>query len=473
MHMGELADFLIQHDENFRKGRLPALYSDFRSQKTLNPDGYRANISAWRSALSRLASQGLLAKHSSNSSLFVLNVDDSLLRSLENKQYGQPLALGTVMREAVDQKELVPLQDFLKSQHNIYQRSWAGVPWSVVGWTLRQLGVVDPARGEDRLPKGKYAIMENLEAASRTFSQLMAEATSRFERTFTANQFEKDVATQLFQNQRLSDVDVDVFLKFLSRDKQMIEYDGQTIRYKATGEQDGITEEDASIASIKELTASLKHQTELLNNRIEELAESAKNAVARKSRVAALAALKSKKIAEASLATRYATLNQLEEVASRIEQASDQVQLVKVMESSAGVLKTLNAQVGGADRVDGVMDHLREQMANTDEVAAILAESAGAPVDEGEIDEELEAMEREETEAREKEQREQDEARNREEQAREAAEAQKKLDELPDVPAESQPEREKEQTPTTETGIASLSVNDSPQRQKEEPMTSM
>ena len=253
----------------------------------------------------------------------------------------------------------------------------------------------------------------------------------------------------------------------------MIEYDGQTIRIKGAGEQGGITEEDAAIASLKELTESLKHQTNLLSTRIDELALAAKEAVTRKNRVAALAALKSKKIAETSLSTRYATLNQLEEVAAKIEQAADNVALVKVMESSSGVLKNLNTQVGSVDKVDSVMETLRAEMSATDEVGAILAESTGAAVDEGEIDDELEAMELQEREkeAEELRKKEEMERQVREAQeAKEAAEAQKRLDELPPVPSEAEPVADKAQTPTSETGIADLSMKEQPQADREEPL---
>lgn len=444
------------------RARLPALYSDFRPQRTLNPDGYRANTSAWRTALARLASRGLLG---AGSGVFVLELDDALLRALESRHFGQPLALGTAVREAVAAKGLVPLPVFAKAPHSVYQASWGDVPWSVMGWALRQLGVVDPSRGEDKLPKGRYVIMENMEAAAKTLGDRVAERTSRFDRIFTKAQFQTAFASGLVGNQRLSETDMDVLLQFLARDKGMIEYDGQTIRLKGSGEQGGITEEDEAIASIKELIANLKHQTDLLNTRIDELNQAAQAAVSRKNRVAALAALKSKKLTEASLTTRYATLNQLEEVASRIEQAADQVQLVKVMESSTGVLQTLNAQAGGADRVDGVMDRLRAQMADTDEVAAILAEGAGAAVDEGEIDDELEAMEAQE---RSKED-EKGQAERREEEAKQAAEAQRKLDALPQVPGEAEPERQKEQAPSLEAAIGKLSIEE-PRR--EEPLKS-
>ncbi|KAL7951118.1 Snf7 domain-containing protein [Trichoderma barbatum] len=449
--MGELADYLVEHDPNFRKTRLPALYSDFRSQKTLNPDGYRANISAWLLALARLASDGLLTRQGSKSSALVFDLDESLRRSLSSKQFGQPLALGTVINEALAQKDLIPLQSFLQSNQNIYQQSWSQVPWNVMGWALRQLGVTDPARGEDKIPKGNYVVMKNVETASRELGELIAEKAPRYDRVFTRAQFQALFASVLATEQRLSDTDTDVLLKFLARDKDMIDYDGHTVCIRGSGEARGITEEDSSIASIKELAGKLEHQIDFLNSRIGELDQEAKNAVLRKNRVAALAALKSKKRAESSLSTRYATLNQLEEVATKLQQASDHVQLVRVMESSASALKSLNAQIGSVDKVESTMDRLREQMSATDELSAILAEPTGMIVNEEEIDEELEAMEKEQK-------KEEEEKQRRKEEAREAAKAIKAMDELPGVPIGDAPERIGARSPTAETGIARLAL---------------
>ncbi|KAF5268209.1 hypothetical protein AU210_011634 [Fusarium oxysporum f. sp. radicis-cucumerinum] len=456
--MGELADYLINNDPSFSRSRLAARYSDFRSQRTLNPDGYQANISAWRQALSDLVAKGKISHRGSSPDHFVLKLDDSLLRSLEHKEFGQPLALGTVVREATAGRDFIPLQDFEKSQQSIYQRSWAGLPWSVMSWTLRQLGVVDPARGDDKLPTGQYVIVKNMEAAAKELGDLMAEKVSRFDRVFSRAQFQKAFSAALVKGQHLTDSDLDVLLKFLSRDKEVIEYDGKTIRIKGSGEQSGITKEDAAIASLKELTESLKHQADLLNTRIDELSQTAKDAVTKKNRVAALAALKSKKIAETSLATRYATLNQLEEVSAKLEQAADNVQLVNVMEASSGALASLNAQVGGAERIDAVMDRLREQSSATDEVSAILAESTGEVIDETALDDELEAMEAQEREKEEEKTKSKEAEEQKARDEREAAEAQKKLDELPDVPADGEEIRQKEQTPTSETGIANLAI---------------
>jgi charged multivesicular body protein 7 len=75
------------------------------------------------------------------------------------------------------------------------------------------------------------------------------------------------------------------------------------------------------------------------------------------------------------------------------------------MEASAGVLKLLNKEVGGVENVDNVVERLQEGMGKV-EVGKVLEEPLvpGAVVDEGEIDDELGAMEQEERREREEKQ---------------------------------------------------------------------
>lgn len=98
---------------------------------------------------------------------------------------------------------------------------------------------------------------------------------------------------------------------------------------------------------------------------------------------------------------------------SRIEQAVGQVEIVKVMDASAGILRSLNKEIGGVEHVENVVERLQEEMGKVDEVGKVLEEplSAGAAVDEGEIDDELEAMENENR--REREEREAEATRQR------------------------------------------------------------
>ncbi len=452
------------------RARLPALYSDFRRLRTLNPDGYAANVSAWRRALASIVRSGLAPSRTSTPNLLILSADDQLLRALESQQYGRPLALGAVVREAALEKDLIPLSDFLRSKESIYHSSWASLPWNVVSWGLRQLGLTGPV-ADDKLPGGQFVVLENVEAASRAFSEKTADASSRFERTWSTAHFKKTFAEFIPTTQRLSNADLDVLIKFMSRDKGLILYDGHTVKVKVPGEEaTTITSEDQAISQLKELTEYLSHQTEILNRRIEELTKSAKDAVVKKNRVAALAALKSKKLAESSLQKRFATLSQLEEVAAKIEQASDNVQLVKVMATSTDALRSLGEQVGGVEKVEDVVDRLREQMSAVDEVSSILAESAPA-VDEGEIDHELAALEAEEKKKEEEirlAMAEEDRKRKEAEMQQEAEEVRRRLDAIEAVkPPGGEPAKGQVQQKTAEAtegeameGMRKLSLQD-------------
>jgi charged multivesicular body protein 7 len=378
------------------RARLPALYSDFTSQRTLNPDGYAANVAAWKHGLASAVLAGRVPSRSANPSHFALELDETLLRALETKQLGQPLALGAVLAEAVANGEMMPRKQFLASRESIFHKSWSGLGWSAVQWGLRQTGLVGGPG--NTMPRGQFVVLANLEDGAKAFDAAARDrgASSRFDRTFSLSHFRRAFERSLLpgNDQKLSDDDFELLTRFLSRDKGVLATDGHTVvRIRDSPAEDAtITDEDRAVASLKALMEDLTRQTETLGQRIEALQASAQEAVRRKNTVAARAALKSRRLAEANLAKRFATLGQLEEVAAKIEQAADNVQFVSVMESSADALRGLNAKVGGLERVDAVLDNLREQMGEADEVGNVIAEGAGPVIDEAEVDDEFEAL---------------------------------------------------------------------------------
>jgi charged multivesicular body protein 7 len=410
-------------DEQTR-ARLPSLYSDFRHLLTTNPDGYTANLSAWRKGLSSAAIAGVLP------SLLTLSISPSLLQDLETKEWGRPLSLGTVVKEAEARREWMTLAEFEGRQESIYARSWPKIPGplQVLGWGLRQIGLL----GDDaKLVSGTLVLVENLEAAGQgVMKRFEGGLKGRVERIYSTAEFKEKFGDVL--GKEMSDSDLVVLLRFLSRDKGVLVYDGSTIKFKATNETTmiSISQEDATIASLKTLIKDLEIQTSVLEKRIDELNVTAKEAVARKNKVSALAALRSKKLAETTLIKRHATLTRLEEVFSKIEQAADQVELVRVMEGSTKVLSGMNKEVGDVERVDDVVDQLREQMSSVDEVGNVVNEigQAGA-VDEGEVDDELEAMEKVERDKVEEKER----LAREEREKKQAEETKKRLDALAKV----------------------------------------
>lgn len=65
---------------------------------------------------------------------------------------------------------MISFQYFLNAKYSIYSRSWIPTPWQVIQWSLRQLGVLQPAgaAGTDRFAVGQFVVVENVEVSSFT-----------------------------------------------------------------------------------------------------------------------------------------------------------------------------------------------------------------------------------------------------------------------------------------------------------------
>lgn len=331
----------------------------------------------------------------------LLRTSDELLGALRSSRYGKPTGLGAVIDEAVKKGKMVDLDTFMRTESSIYEKSWVPSLSTIIKWSLRQAGLWNNGSYDNlgRLKIASLVLIEGLERLTQELSARQAETGQ----AITDRVMSRDMFSQLLMETEiggLSQKELDILLRFLSRDKQMLSYDSETVKFKARSgaKCEPISEEDANIASMKALIASLTSQVSSLERKISDLQSTAQAAVQSKNRHAALSAIRSRKLAEKNLEQRTNTLNQLEEVFSKIEQAVDQVQVMQVMQASAETLRSLNQRVGGADKVDAIMDDLREQMGQADEVGQIMQEplDGKAVMDDAEIDDELEALEKDE-----------------------------------------------------------------------------
>ncbi|KAK5505111.1 hypothetical protein LTR21_009556 [Exophiala xenobiotica] len=456
--MPTLLDWLVENEPSFRRTRLPSLYSDLSVQRTTNPEGYAANVTAWTSALTRASLAGQLPLQQR----LILQTSDDLLNALASPQYGRPSGLGCVLDDAVRTGKMVDLHDFVDSEKSIYNKSWIPSPWSILHWSLRKAGLVWAGGSYDvngHLRHGSSLVLVSAleEVYNRYATTLQKDhsTTSLTDRIMSREQFVTEVGeliqglstgttTTTTTTTIIAEQDAKVLLRYLSRDKQALSYDDTTIKLKAAGAAtpDPITQEDRSIASLKTLIANLSSQISSLTTKIATLQATAHTSVKAGNKASALSALRSKKLAERTLESRSNTLHQLEEVYTKIEAAVDQVQVVAAMEASAGVLKTLNKKVGGVDKVEDVIETLREEMAQVDEVSGVIAEPLDGKVvlDEADVDDELESMEQEERVKREQ----AEQADKERQQAREAEVTRRRLAELEQLQLQQQAAKEKE-----------------------------
>jgi charged multivesicular body protein 7 len=243
-----------------------------------------------------------------------------------------------------------------------------------------------------------------VEVAADEILKKMKEHTSTADRILSKTDFLTRFATALNPSAPLTTNDMDILLVYLARDKQAISYSEQTIKFKPEHEPVPlpVTKEDAAIANLRDTLANINAQIPPLMEKIALADAAAREAVVAKQMVRAKAALRSKKLAEHALAQRSNVALQLEQVYTDLQQAADQVEIVEAMRAGAAALKDLNEKVGGAEGVQGVVDAVNEQMAMTEDITNIINES-DQPLDEGEIDDEFEALEKADREKREKE----------------------------------------------------------------------
>lgn len=383
-----------------------------------NPDGYHANSTAWLRALSLASKEGLLPAQTgagAQHDRFTLHTGETLVRELQTPDLGRPLALSAVVQDAVKRKQLVPLKQFLEDKTSLYAKSWVPSAWDVVSWGLRQLGVLsEQGLVSDKLVAGNFVLIANVEAAAKAvLDMIVQDCPTPTSRIFTHDLFAQHLQTAL--GTPITSTDLSVLLIHLSRDLQALTTDPTTSTLKFASPNSNtpelITQEDTTTASLRTLIATLQPQITALETRITSLDLATRSAVKTSNLHAARTALKQKKLAESTLQTRTSTLLQLEEVYAKIEQARDQVEVVRVMEAAGHALRSLNEKTGGVERVQDVMGGLRESMQDVEEIGSVIGEGSVGQVDEGEVEVELEGLERAEREARDERERGEREAR--------------------------------------------------------------
>lgn len=151
----------------------------------------------------------------------------------------------------------------------------------------------------------------------------------------------------------------------------------------------------------KNAILGLREQLDMLQKRERHLESqmAEADATARKNissnKTAAKAALRRKKLHEKTLEQTSAQITQIEQQIYSIEAANINQETLNAMKNAGKAMKEIH---GGMtiDQVDKTMDELREQQQLGEEIAnAITSAPIGEPVDEGELEDELEGLEQE------------------------------------------------------------------------------
>lgn len=323
---------------------------------------------------------------------------------------------------------MIPLQVFLQSTASIYRKpGWIPefhIPsaWEIAQWSLRQVGL----GGSSKLADGDYVFRANVEvckpkslfsfavdkdeqAESRDILKKLSttiNSSTPTSQVYSLECFKHAFTLSPSHPQGLSDTDVNVILIHLSRDLRACAVfppssinDMTIIKFSLPGSSSPpakLTEQDTALAQLLTLRLTLTGQIKTLDARLAALEVKIRSSVSGSSKSpvekeSTLGLLRMRKNLASVLSSRQGSLHQVETVLQSIDDAATQVDLVRAMQNSSSVLHDLNRQVGGVEGVDKVMDGLREEMEAVEDVNKVMAE--GNPdIDEGEIEDELEAL---------------------------------------------------------------------------------
>ena len=205
-----------------------------------------------------------------------------------------------------------------------------------------------------------------------------------------------------------------------------------------------ISTTDESLASLQLLIADMTTQQNIVVSRIMELSAKARDAVSKKNKPSAIAALRSRKNHETLYKSRSDKLVQLEGVYLKLVEAVDQAELVKMMQESTHVLRDIHKNIGGVEAVEDVVEGLRAEMDRVDDINIVISENANTSIGDEDIDSELQELEMK--------QKEEDEQKR-------SIECQKTLQSLPPTPRHQEEAKSVSADEALEDSTVSITTN--------------
>lgn len=384
----------IAQNRHFTPSRKVSLYSNFSRLEDTNPDGYEANIAAWKEVLEDSLQNGAFVDST------CIEAGPELIAGLRDAHNGTPLSLHSVIDRMVEEGTLIPLSEFRSAYPATPRRGIIARSSSIIGWAfnilLSRKSWSSRAEG-NALRKEKYVdIREVALGCQRVIDTLISSAANQGN-TALSKTFSEAQVCELLGDQ-YSQLDLECYLAYASS-KGLVQFNKEldVIKLMDAGP---ISDVDSTITKLRSQISELTKREHAIAQSIEECEQNARGAL-KTNRKVAKSFLQKKQGLEKSLDTAMGALDQLETMLQKIDSASDNRQAYEALFSSSKVLKELNNGLS-VDDVDDLRDNLSEAVADTDEVTSSLADlnieksAVDRELDNLELDKEMEQMEQEE-----------------------------------------------------------------------------
>ncbi|KAG8934572.1 hypothetical protein FRC02_009652 [Tulasnella sp. 418] len=414
MSSSQLADFLSSTIPEFKTPpppRLQSLFADVSIQKNANQEGYRSTLAWWTRLLQSVVQSG---NQPSSDDVLILHASEELPAALRWNKVGRPLGLGLIVQDLTSEGTLVPVTSFISSPASLYYqpglayRTASYIIGRPLWWALSQMSLVDGSSSltdEERWKKAKgdYVVRSLVErAAEAVISHQRSKAQlSLTNNLYSAGSFKEEFGKIAIKGSTLSQEDVKVLLRHLERDRKVIIRDKEVIKFIETEmhhRPQQITETDKGVLEMKITISRLEEQIEEIQNQITERTNKIKDFLRKGQKVMATSYLRSRKQLEEVLGKRLGSLETIQTILLKIENAANDLEIMRAYETSTNTLKTILAKPElQLENVERTLDAMSEALADHKEIddAIKLGMEDTSGVDEDELEEELKMLEEE------------------------------------------------------------------------------
>ncbi|WVF69478.1 hypothetical protein IAT40_004255 [Kwoniella sp. CBS 6097] len=375
--------------------RIRALYASTSTQRSANPTGYAANSQWWAGVIEETLRTGWI--NGEDGDRLVLKVDDGLLARFEDDQGRRPKGIGGVVENLASTAPpiLHPLQHFQTSPTPLHAP--ASLTSRFIGrplwWAVSQLNPFgssgDKVEKEEslwaRYGKGKeYVHMPLLEQSAAAFTAHISKnpILSYTASIFDLESFRDEYSQACFPTStskklpsgrhKLSSRDIEVLIKWLTRDCGVVVSDGTIIKVLEADQVPSdhpISEADRGVISVLGAQRRVEKQMLGIEAQITQSHEKAKKHLASGQKNIALSYLRSEKQLEDLLAKRVASSEQLGAVIRSIDQAKGDVEIMAAYEASTSTLRSVLSDPSlSPDRIAETTDALADAMADQEEI---------------------------------------------------------------------------------------------------------
>ncbi|KAG7192944.1 uncharacterized protein KQ657_001401 [Scheffersomyces spartinae] len=351
----------------FRQSRLSSLYSSFTKLKDINPEGYQANLTAWTHLIPHLIKDKRL--NVTGHSLMLLDWT-SVVSSVTLPDLGPPKELLLVFKTLVQDEAIVPLSWFkLKG----LQRD----PW----YTKLTLWFTQPTIQWEKEP---FVSVNELKIKSQNAYH---EHVRRGDKIL----YSKHELLALLKDYDVSDMDLHLLLVHWSKDLGYCVVEGDYIKFG-----DGpITEWEKSVIDLDRQHLILQLQISDVEAKIKGIDFDIKLIVIdyKKDEIVKLKVtnlLHLKHLLRKSLSKYLETSKLIQNLQTTLKEASTNLDLVSILETSNKALKSLNSHVD-LKRLADLKDDVEENIDRSNQISEIMMNMT-EPNDDQEIEDELQNL---------------------------------------------------------------------------------